>query len=69
MKYFFSTELPINADHFWRIKDPAEYMNFIKEETPFKQLEIIEKLHKLDIEQYDEFLYAVDCLKSSISWN
>jgi hypothetical protein len=44
MKYFFSTELPINADHFWRIKDTAEYMNFIKEETPFKQLEILEKV-------------------------
>jgi len=34
-----------------------------------KQLKIIAKYHNLDIEKFDEFTFAVDCLKSSISWN
>jgi hypothetical protein len=43
MKYFFTCELPISADHFWQIKDTAEYMEFVKQKTPFKELSLIEK--------------------------
>jgi hypothetical protein len=34
-----------------------------------KQLIIVGKYHNLNIENFDEFKFAIDCLKSAISWN